>query len=358
MPLKTYNWNRKLLNYLWIMVGISFLVPIINYPFTSLTFLEFIVHRLAIPVVFQLIIMCSLEYVRHYKNKYLDYYMIVGSLTMVLTMILAHAPIAYVMLSLFILPMFISVFSIEPKKIMFAFLLTLASFFHLNYLHSAFSMDVVETITFLFILCSAAFLSLELTRRFRHLNEERLHAVSNEKELLFKTIQMEKMSKLDLPTNLYNHKTFHEYLERLWEQYQNNPFELHMALLDLDNFKAVNDIFGHAAGDIVIRETANIIQINIDDNDFASRYGGEEFAILFIDKNAMDCVAILEIIRKQLSCHSFDILASGRVTVSIGLASAKSFDSKEAFFKGADMFLYQAKKTGKNQVVSSIKNGQ
>ncbi len=351
---RTYNWNRKLLNYLWVMVGVSVLVPVINFPFTDLGFNDFLLFRLMLPLVSQLFIMGVLEHFSRKSHAYKDYFLILGSMGMVFTMNLAHAPVVHVMLSLFILPIFIGIFTIEAKKIVFAFLLSFFSFLALNTWHPSFSFDTVETITFVFILSSAAFLSLVLTKRYKHLSEELKASVSNEKELLFKTIQMEKMSKLDLPTNLYNHKTFHEYFEKLWDQCQKSPFQLHLALLDLDNFKKVNDQFGHATGDVVIKEMASIIRAFIDTNDFPSRYGGEEFAILFTEKSTSECEITLEYIRKSLEAFPFEEMSGQSVTVSIGLSKASNFESKESFFKATDFSLYEAKANGKNQIVKSV----
>lgn len=352
MTVKSFNWNRKLLNYLWVMVGVSFIVPIINYPFTDLELMEFIVFRMAMPLSIQLLIMASLEYLSRKRTSNNDYITILGSMAMVLAMNLAHVAVVHVMLPLFILPIFIGIFTIESKKIFFSFVISFISFVTLNALHPAFNFGTVETITFVFVLCSAAYLSLEITKRYKHLNQELMIAVSNEKELLYKNIHMEKMSKIDLPTNLYNHKTFHEYLERLWEAFGKKPFEFHLAVLDLDNFKKINDVYGHATGDVVIRETANIINAFVDTNDFASRYGGEEFTILFTEKTVKSCVETLELIRKSLEAFQFDEMGSNAVTVSIGFASARHYESKETFFKAADDCLYKAKECGKNQVVT------
>lgn len=354
MAVKSYNWNRKLLNYLWVMVGVSFIVPIINYPFTDLELMEFIVFRVAMPLSFQLLIMTSLEYINRKHTFNNDYFTISGSMAMVLSLNLAHVTVVHVMLPLFILPIFIGIFTIEAKKIFFSFVISFSSFITLNVLHPSFIFDTVETITFVFVLCSAAYLSLEITKRYKHLNQELMMAVSNEKELLYKNVHMEKVSKMDLPTNLYNHKTFHENLERLWDAFDENPFELHLAVLDLDNFKRINDVYGHAAGDVVIRETADIINTFVDSNDFASRYGGEEFAILFTEKTVNSCVEMLELIRKSLEAFEFDDMGSKVVTVSIGLASASHYKSKESFFKAADDCLYEAKKHGKNQIVTDV----
>jgi diguanylate cyclase (GGDEF)-like protein len=354
MEKKTYNWNRKLLNYLWVMVGVSFVVPIINYPFTDLELMEFIVFRIAIPLSIQLLVMLSLEYLNRKRNSNNDYITILGSMAMVLAMNLAHVTVVHVMLPLFILPIFIGIFTIEAKKILFSFVISFFSFVVLNILHPIFDFDTVESITFLFVLCSAAYLSLEITKRYKHLNQELLKSVSNEKELLYKNIHMEKMSKMDLPTNLYNHKTFHEHLERLWESFNQNSFEFHLAVLDLDNFKKINDVFGHAVGDVVIRETAEIINAFVDTNDYASRYGGEEFAILFTEKSLHSCLATLELIRKSLEAFKFDDMGSNNVTVSIGIAGANHYRTKEEFFKSADDCLYMAKACGKNQIVTDL----
>lgn len=163
---------------------------------------------------------------------------------------------------------------------------------------------------------------------------------------------MERLTKIDLATNLYNHKTFHQYLNELVMQHHKAPFDLSLALLDLDHFKKVNDTYGHGAGDMVIAETAVLIKNIIESDDFVARYGGEEFAIIFTGKKPQRCLILLEQIREELSSKRFEAMPNVQVTISIGYVNMKEGMSKNQLFNLADEKLYQAKENGRNQIFS------
>lgn len=125
-----------------------------------------------------------------------------------------------------------------------------------------------------------------------------------------------------------------------------------MAIIDIDNFKAINDTFGHWVGDIVLRKIADCIRNNIHPNDFASRYGGEEFAILIIDQNWETSHQVAETLRQCISKLVIEDLKGHELTASIGLRPYQTGMSKEEWFTKTDQCLYEAKRTGKNKVVS------
>ena len=114
---------------------------------------------------------------------------------------------------------------------------------------------------------------------------------------------MDKLTKTDALTDLYNHMTFHEYFEKLIEQHEQNGLPLQLAIFDIDNFKLVNDMFGHRAGDAVLQRVSELIRSKVSTNDFVARYGGEEFAILFTDKLKMEALKLssrfVRILRKH-----------------------------------------------------------
>ena len=176
----------------------------------------------------------------------------------------------------------------------------------------------------------------------------------SEQGLLVERAISDKLLKIDALTGLYNHKTFHEYLDLLLEQCESNGLRLQLALLDIDNFKRVNDTYGHWVGDLVLKEVAAKLGVVIGLNDFAARYGGEEFAIIFTDKTLAEAYSYVEDIRVSIAEmeHSY---AGGRpVTVSIGLCNYEPGLGKERMFRKTDDSLYKAKKDGKNTVVTAL----
>ena len=125
-----------------------------------------------------------------------------------------------------------------------------------------------------------------------------------------------------------------------------------VVVMDLDHFKAINDRFGHAAGDRVLREFADIILSNIRLSDIAGRIGGEEFCILLSNAPPAAATAMAERIRSRLEARTFMTSAGAiRATVSAGIAvRSRELESLQALLDRADVALYQAKEAGRNRV--------
>ena len=162
-------------------------------------------------------------------------------------------------------------------------------------------------------------------------------------QLLVKTVWMDKLTKTDALTDLYNHMTFHEYFEKLIEQHEQNSLPLQLAIFDIDNFKQVNDMFGHRAGDAVLQRVSELIRSKASTNDFVARYGGEEFAILFTDKLKMEALKLVEQIRQEIAQAPHELQQGKPVTVSVGFAEYIAGEGKEHFFNRVDDALYKAK---------------
>lgn len=172
-----------------------------------------------------------------------------------------------------------------------------------------------------------------------------------EQALMIRTTIMEKLSKTDALTGLYNHKNFYGYFYELVKQSRQYQIPLQLAIIDIDNFKRINDFYGHHLGDIVIKTIADILTESVTTNDIVSRYGGEEFAIIFTEKTLEEAYQISENIRKAIMNVNHKEIEGQQVTVSIGLKQFDPSSSKTAFFQETDGLLYEAKLTGKNKVV-------
>ena len=123
-------------------------------------------------------------------------------------------------------------------------------------------------------------------------------------------------------------------------------------IADIDNFKNVNDTYGHAFGDEVIRQVVVAFAEGHGSNDFCARYGGEEFAMILPKRNLIETAEIAECIRKKFEAIAFMTeLGERHFTLSIGVAEyTKSYENASTFFGEADKALYEAKKSGKNRV--------
>jgi diguanylate cyclase (GGDEF)-like protein len=122
-------------------------------------------------------------------------------------------------------------------------------------------------------------------------------------------------------------------------------------MLDLDNFKHINDTFGHQAGDLVLRETSLLLRGCVRSSDIIARYGGEEIIVLLRGALLKDAVVVAEKMRKAIEGHLFrDGSVSVAVTASLGLTFFDHEDSSDSLIKRADQALYKAKTSGKNRV--------
>ncbi|TYO89668.1 GGDEF domain-containing protein [Oceanicella actignis] len=129
------------------------------------------------------------------------------------------------------------------------------------------------------------------------------------------------------------------------------------ALADIDRFKQLNDRYGHAVGDSVLKEFGRILKLNLKGKDTPARFGGEEFAMVLPATHLMGARHIAEKIRQELAAKSFVVAETrerlGTVTVSVGVTQLREGEDAAALIKRADELLYKAKEAGRNRVASA-----
>jgi two-component system, cell cycle response regulator len=141
----------------------------------------------------------------------------------------------------------------------------------------------------------------------------------------------------------------------LVEQAAGRGKPLTLLVLDIDYFKAINDTYGHDAGDDVLREFAMRIKKSIRGIDLACRYGGEEFVIVMPETDMAVAALVAERIRRRIASEPFAIDQGAKaidVTLSIGLSALATNDTAATILKRADQALYRAKRDGRNRVVA------
>ncbi len=170
--------------------------------------------------------------------------------------------------------------------------------------------------------------------------------------------QAQQLARSDMLTGLNNRRAFIEISTPIWHNAIRREQALCLILLDLDRFKIINDTHGHAIGDLVLKETAAVLDNIVRDGDVLARWGGEEFAILLPQTSIEQAIQIAERIRSSIANIEVTSGTSTiNVTASLGVAiKDDSVQNIEDLFKVADIYLYQAKQNGRNMVCTSLDN--
>ncbi|MEM9410875.1 MAG: diguanylate cyclase [Planctomycetota bacterium] len=156
---------------------------------------------------------------------------------------------------------------------------------------------------------------------------------------------------LDPLTQIANRRAFDFEMSRKMIEWQRQRNPLAVMMIDIDYFKKVNDVFGHQAGDFVLKATADIISKNIREMDLVCRFGGEEFSAIMPIKRPRQSLQSADRMRKAIEEAIFSFEGKDiEVTVSIGVAEAMRGDDRELILGRADAALYHAKRSGRNLV--------
>jgi diguanylate cyclase (GGDEF)-like protein len=152
-------------------------------------------------------------------------------------------------------------------------------------------------------------------------------------------------------TGLFNRRRGENVLEKEFTRSVRYATPLSCLMIDIDHFKRINDVFGHRAGDTVLKEVGEIIRSSAREIDTIARWGGEEFLVLLPQTPKENGVRFAERILKAIGHHEFSGLSDTQITVSIGISSAPdpSIDSGEKLINASDIALYDAKRKGRNR---------
>ena len=220
--------------------------------------------------------------------------------------------------------------------------------------NSLFTPTTIQAVSFLFLFIQGFLLTFGLIIMVnQRLNTEMTELTA---ELRDSEKRFRELSIIDELTSLYNSRHFYFQLKIELERSTRYEQPLTLLLLDLDNFKALNDTYGHIEGDRVLKRLGQVIKRCLRDTDLAYRYGGEEFTILLPMATSADGIVTAERIRMEFKNETF-LPAPGQevhLTVSIGLSQYKQPEDIKAFVQRVDKFMYQAKNTGKDKVCSEV----
>jgi two-component system, cell cycle response regulator len=184
---------------------------------------------------------------------------------------------------------------------------------------------------------------------------EREKAMARKLEEANRTLQI--LASKDPLTGLYNRKFLNELLEKEWSRSQRHGYSLSIIMADIDNFKKVNDEYGHQAGDTALEKIAKIMSENLRDNDCLARYGGEEFLFVLPQTDLKAACKAAERFRQTVRelIIPLDKDQSLSLSISCGVATAcpeRENENINALIQKADKALYEAKRLGKDGVVA------
>jgi len=203
----------------------------------------------------------------------------------------------------------------------------------------------------------AAFLGSVRTNTFTEYHRNFLDTLMNQVSMVVDNSTLHQkirdMARTDGLTGLLNHRTFMEKLHEEYKRLDRDPHPFSILLMDIDNFKNVNDRYGHPVGDVAIKTVSKVLKETARGSDFIARYGGEEFAVGMVKTDSKGAEQMGERIRNLLEKTLVTRVSDGelRITVSIGVSSFPSDTKNMAdLVTMADNALYHAKRTGKNRV--------
>jgi len=158
---------------------------------------------------------------------------------------------------------------------------------------------------------------------------------------------------IDSASGLFNRLYFQSRLQEELQRATRQGTALSLLIIDVDSFKAVNDRFGHLAGDAIIKDVADILRRSVRVFDVCARYGGDEFAVVMPGSHLESAAAVADRIRLRIADRQPPVPHEPGVTVSIGVAELREGEHARDVLDRADRALYEAKKAGKNRVVAT-----
>ena len=350
------RWIRIIITQFWIFFTVALLAQVtifLTNPFNdTFTRKVFFTQYVWMQDLIILAVIAASEMVIRRFKAYTEHILVAGAIAIAATVVFSMPKDIQVGPVIMFFPILISSLTLKKTHLFTASLISMAAvtvdvafFMELDYM-GATRVAIVYS-----ALIGSCLTGYGIIERGRELTRTLERTTKSEQELLIRNVLMDRLTKVDPLTDLYNHKTFHEYMEKLVEHHRNNPYGLQLAVLDIDNFKTVNDTYGHAVGDIALKVVAERIYSFLGSDDFAARYGGEEFVVILTGGTIEDARAKVEHIRESIAAATIEQMDDTSVTVSIGLHDYIAGETKESAFRQADSALYIAKRSGKNQPV-------
>jgi diguanylate cyclase (GGDEF)-like protein len=202
--------------------------------------------------------------------------------------------------------------------------------------------------------------SVELEENREAIEDANVRLMAQNQELQRVNEVFLQLSITDDLTKLHNHRFFQDHLPREMIRAQRTGEPLCMILIDIDDFKKLNDQYGHSVGDAVLKHTADAMNSEVREMDLLARYGGEEFALLASGTTLEGAVALAEKLRMVIARARFPVVTlegSSVISLTVSVGVAQFHGDEKAFFNDADRALYRAKDAGKDCVMVDGEEG-
>ncbi len=348
------KWIKRFLQIYWLVIAFHFIAQLGSFLFLPYdrTAYDFYLNVLLYPTLLMGAVVAVTQVMDYSGSKYSILSLFLAGTVIAMMIIHLNMDIRIIG-ALMLLPIFASAIFYRLDLTWYTFALQAIAFFVLyrwdywfKFFLSSFDLIAIP----LFLVMGTLIASIIIING-RELVSDLETTLTAKQDLLIENAIIRKLSTTDALTDLYNHISFHEFYDKAME-YGDQGAPFHLALIDIDNFKMINDKYGHRTGDIILARVGKVIREMISPADIAARYGGEEFAILLFEKTFEEAAELTEKIRLRLSDTPHEEMAGGVVTVSIGLGSYAKGTSKEKLFEEVDALLYTAKRSGKNKLMA------
>jgi diguanylate cyclase (GGDEF)-like protein len=348
-----YKWNRKILNVYWLIGLLTVTAEVVGIFFRDTSLFHYLINFLIIPSILIAAVVGLAEWVNRRLTRFVNTYTLAAGTFIAAVLVKVNNTLEGLQY-IFLIPLLVSALYFQKRKVLLSFTLNVVTFLLIDLTDPTMyqrisAMEAIVTIT---AYIGGYMVVIGIMSRGMEMQRDLIATIEKQQDLMVRSAMMEWLSKTDALTDLYNHKTFHEYLDKLVEQSEQYGLPLQLAVFDIDNFKKINDTYGHWIGDIILRRVAAAIKGSVSPDDIVSRFGGEEFAVIFTDKRTEEAYRLCELIRHTIADDVHEELNGGRITISIGLQPYILGRGKEHLFKGADGALYRAKRTGKNRTLT------
>lgn len=349
------NWNTYIRRSYW-MLGLLFLLSVIGMlPFRIADEAHLLDAMLPWKILIQgvllLLLQLTAEWVCRQHSRFQDYYILaIGSCFSGIILAAHTSSEIHAIQVVLILPILISIMYFNYTKVLYSCLVTFVMYALVLMINPMYRTELAlgQKLLGLMLILLTTLAAIGIVNRGLKLMKQEKRALLNEARHRLQEEVMSEACQRDALTGLGNHMAFQEKIGLLIKETSNRP--MHLAMVDLDNFKAVNDTFGHWAGDQVLNRMGFLLKEWSTDRMIASRYGGEEFSIIFIHMEADEVREELERLRCKVEQFRYPELSDGGVTISIGCRQLTEGEDRESLFQRADEALYQAKRDGKNRV--------